>query len=71
MIAEELRGRDVALRFVRHVRAQAQRQGFERISVVAVRRTDVLLAMLGYRTHREVPVPACYGPRAVYMSMAI
>ncbi|MFJ3789590.1 GNAT family N-acetyltransferase [Kitasatospora sp. NPDC090091] len=71
VIAEELRGRDVALRFVRHVRAEAQRQGFERISVVAVRRTDVLLAMLGYRTHREVAVPACYGPRAVYMSMAI
>ncbi|MER6400988.1 MULTISPECIES: GNAT family N-acetyltransferase [unclassified Kitasatospora] len=71
VIAEPLRGKDVALRFIRHIREEAQEQGFERISMVAVRRSDILLALLGYRTHREVAVPACYGKRAVYMSMEI
>ncbi|MFJ9950873.1 GNAT family N-acetyltransferase [Kitasatospora sp. NPDC091207] len=71
VIAEDLRGKDVALRFIRHIREQAERQGFERISMVAVRRSDILLAILGYRTHREVAVPAGYGKRAVYMSMEI
>ncbi|MBP0448635.1 GNAT family N-acetyltransferase [Kitasatospora sp. RG8] len=71
VIAEEWRSKDVALRFMRHLKAYAQAQGFERISMVAVRRSDILLAMLGYRTHREVVVPECYGRRAVYMSLAI
>ncbi|MEU1290350.1 GNAT family N-acetyltransferase [Kitasatospora sp. NPDC058444] len=71
VIAEELRGRDVALGFIRHFREQADEQGFERISMVAVRGADILLRLLGYRAHREVPVPACYGRRAVYMSMPV
>ncbi|MEU3572718.1 GNAT family N-acetyltransferase [Kitasatospora sp. NPDC036755] len=71
VIAEELRGRDVALGFIRHFREQASEQGYERISMVAVRGTDILLRLLGYRAHREVPVPACYGRRAVYMSMPV
>lgn len=71
VIAEELRGRDVALGFFRHFREQADEQGFERISMVAVRGADILLRLLGYRAHREVPVPACYGRRAVYMSMPV
>ncbi|MER7755852.1 GNAT family N-acetyltransferase [Kitasatospora sp. NPDC097643] len=71
VIAEELRGRDVALRFMGHFREQARGQGFERISMVAVRGTDILLRLLGYRSHREVTVPACYGKRAVYMSMPV
>ncbi|MFE7528690.1 GNAT family N-acetyltransferase [Kitasatospora sp. NPDC057542] len=71
VIAEELRGRDVALGFMRHFREQASEQGYERISMVAVRGADILLRLLGYRAHREVPVPACYGRRAVYMSMPV
>ncbi|MEU6234333.1 GNAT family N-acetyltransferase [Kitasatospora sp. NPDC047058] len=71
VIAEEWRSRDVALRFMRHLREEARGGGFERISMVAVRRSDILLGMLGYRRHREVAVPACYGGRAVYMSMAV
>ncbi|MET8541188.1 GNAT family N-acetyltransferase [Kitasatospora sp. NPDC004799] len=71
VIAEELRGRDVALGFIRHFRARAEEQGYQRISMVAVRGADILLRLLGYRAHREVPVPACYGRRAVYMSMPV
>ncbi|MFJ6384193.1 GNAT family N-acetyltransferase [Kitasatospora sp. NPDC092039] len=71
VIAEELRGRDVALGFIRHFRERAEEQGYERISMVAVRGADILLRLLGYRAHREVPVPACYGRRAVYMSMPV
>ncbi|MFJ9443636.1 GNAT family N-acetyltransferase [Kitasatospora sp. NPDC101235] len=71
VIAEELRGRDVALGFMRHFRERASEQGYERISMVAVRGADILLRLLGYRAHREVPVPACYGRRAVYMSMPV
>ncbi|MFF0413766.1 GNAT family N-acetyltransferase [Kitasatospora sp. NPDC004745] len=71
VIDEELRGRDVALRFMRHFREQARAQGFEEISMVAVRGADILLRLLGYRAHREVAVPACYGRRAVYMSMPV
>ncbi|MGW6917981.1 GNAT family N-acetyltransferase [Kitasatospora sp. NPDC054939] len=71
VLAAELRGKDFALHFIRHLRETAREQGFDRLSMVAVRGTDILLAILGYRTHREVEVPACYGRRAVYMSMAI
>ncbi|MBV2155882.1 GNAT family N-acetyltransferase [Kitasatospora sp. SUK 42] len=71
VIAEDLRGRDVALGFMRHFRERAEELGFERISMVAVRGADILLRLLGYRAHREVEVPASYGRRAVYMSMSI
>ncbi|MFB7473609.1 GNAT family N-acetyltransferase [Kitasatospora sp. NPDC056184] len=71
VITEELRGRDLALRFIRHLREEARRRGFDRISMVAVRRTDILLTLLGYRAHRDVAVPECYGERAVYMSMPV
>lgn len=71
VIAEDLRGRDVALGFIRHFRERAEELGFERISMVAVRGADILLRLLGYRAHREVAVPACYGRRAVYMSMPV
>ncbi|MFI2609250.1 GNAT family N-acetyltransferase [Kitasatospora sp. NPDC018619] len=71
VIAEDLRGRDVALGFIRHFREHAEELGYQRISMVAVRGADILLRLLGYRAHREVAVPACYGRRAVYMSMPV
>ncbi|MFJ6619455.1 GNAT family N-acetyltransferase [Kitasatospora sp. NPDC091335] len=71
VIAEELRGREVALGFIRHFRSHAEELGYERISMVAVRGADILLRLLGYRAHREVAVPASYGRRAVYMSMPV
>ncbi|MFE7593817.1 GNAT family N-acetyltransferase [Kitasatospora sp. NPDC057512] len=71
VIAEDLRGREVALGFIRHFRERAEELGFERISMVAVRGADILLRLLGYRAHREVAVPASYGRRAVYMSMPV
>ncbi|MFJ7246953.1 GNAT family N-acetyltransferase [Kitasatospora sp. NPDC098652] len=71
VIAEDLRGREVALGFMRHFRERAEEQGFERISMVAVRGADILLRLLGYRAHREVTVPEYYGRRAVYMSAPV
>ncbi len=71
VLAEELRGRDIAEEFMGYLRAQAVESGFEQISMVAVRGTDILLRLLGYRAHREVAVPASYGRRAVYMSMSV
>ncbi|MEV7600818.1 GNAT family N-acetyltransferase [Kitasatospora sp. NPDC089797] len=71
VIAEELRGREVALEFMRHFRARAEELGYGRISMVAVRGADILLRLLGYRAHREVAVPECYGRRAVYMSAPV
>ncbi|WP_405003198.1 GNAT family N-acetyltransferase [Kitasatospora purpeofusca] len=71
VIAEDLRGREVALGFMRHFRARAEELGFEQISMVAVRGADILLRIIGYRSHREVAVPESYGRRAVYMSMPV
>ncbi|MER7707104.1 GNAT family N-acetyltransferase [Kitasatospora sp. NPDC097605] len=71
VIAEDLRGREVALGFMRYFRARAEELGYERISMVAVRGADILLRLIGYRSHREVAVPASYGRRAVYMSMPL
>ncbi|GAB7187449.1 GNAT family N-acetyltransferase [Kitasatospora sp. Ki12] len=71
VIAEDLRGREVALGFMRHFRERAEELGFERISMVAVRGAEILLRLIGYRAHREVAVPACYGRRAVYMSTTV
>ncbi|MFI5529955.1 GNAT family N-acetyltransferase [Kitasatospora sp. NPDC051853] len=71
VIAEDLRGRDVAEAFMRHFQARAAASGFEEISMVAVRGTDILLRLMGYRAHKEVAVPESYGRRAVYMSMPV
>ncbi|GAA1940070.1 GNAT family N-acetyltransferase [Kitasatospora viridis] len=71
VLAEDLRGREVAEDFMGYLRARAVELGFEQLSMVAVRGTDILLRMLGYRAHREVAVPASYGRRAVYMSMPV
>ncbi|MGC0417842.1 GNAT family N-acetyltransferase [Embleya sp. AB8] len=71
VIAEDLRGGEVAEDFMGYLRARAVESGFEQISMVAVRGTDILLRLLGYRAHKEVAVPASYGRRAVYMSMPV
>ncbi|MFI6157144.1 GNAT family N-acetyltransferase [Kitasatospora sp. NPDC051170] len=71
VIAEELRGKEVALGFMRHFQREAGAQGYRTISMVAVRGADILLRLLGYRSHREVEVPSCYGRRAVYMSTPV
>ncbi|WP_031072886.1 GNAT family N-acetyltransferase [Streptomyces sp. NRRL WC-3742] len=71
VIAEELRGKEVALGFMRHFQREAGAQGYRTISMVAVRGADILLRLLGYRAHREVAVPPCYGRRAVYMSTPV
>ncbi|MFE9425630.1 GNAT family N-acetyltransferase [Kitasatospora sp. NPDC006697] len=71
VLAEDLRGRELASVFMDHVSAQAVERGFAQISMVAVRGSDILLRFLGYRAHREVALPASYGRRAVYMSKPV
>ncbi|KQV05480.1 MULTISPECIES: GNAT family N-acetyltransferase [unclassified Kitasatospora] len=68
VITEELRGRGLTPHFVRQIEATARSHGFERLSMVAVQRSHVLWARLGYAAHREVELPASYGTAAVYMS---
>ncbi|MFE1320905.1 GNAT family N-acetyltransferase [Kitasatospora phosalacinea] len=71
VVAKELRGQDLAVRLLEHVQAQAVERGFARISMVAVRGSDVLLRFHGYRAHREVTLSPSYGERAFYMSKPV
>ncbi|OKJ09351.1 GNAT family N-acetyltransferase [Kitasatospora sp. CB01950] len=71
VLAEELRGRELASNLMDHVHARAVEGGFTQISMVAVRGSDILLRFFGYRAHREVSLPASYGRRAVYMSRPV
>ncbi|MFB7945977.1 GNAT family N-acetyltransferase [Kitasatospora phosalacinea] len=71
VLAEELRGRELAANLMEHVQARAAAEGFAQVSMVAVRGSDILLRFYGYRAHREVAVPASYGRRAVYMSRPV
>ncbi|WP_457029949.1 GNAT family N-acetyltransferase [Kitasatospora sp. P5_F3] len=71
VITEELRGRGLTPHFVRQIEAAARARGFERLSMVAVQRSHVLWARLGYTAHREVALPESYGTEAVYMSKAL
>ncbi|GAA2099923.1 GNAT family N-acetyltransferase [Kitasatospora saccharophila] len=71
VLAEELRGRELAANLMEHLQERAAAEGFARISMVAVRGSDILLRFYGYRAHREVAVPASYGRRAVYMSRPV
>ncbi|MFD5559813.1 GNAT family N-acetyltransferase [Kitasatospora griseola] len=71
VLAEELRGRELAANLMEHAQARAAEGGFAQISMIAVRGSDILLRFYGYRAHREVAVPASYGRRAVYMSRPV
>ncbi|WP_033213456.1 GNAT family N-acetyltransferase [Kitasatospora phosalacinea] len=68
VLAEDLRGRELAAKLMEHVQERAVAEGFVQVSMVAVRGSDILLRFYGYRAHREVELPASYGRRAVYMS---
>ncbi|MFD8594355.1 GNAT family N-acetyltransferase [Kitasatospora sp. NPDC059646] len=71
VLAEELRGRELAAKLMEHAQEQAVERGFAQVSMVAVRGSDILLRFYGYRAHREVALPASYGRRAVYMSRPV
>jgi ornithine decarboxylase len=65
------RGRGWAKRMLRHLTHIARSFRYERISLVAVGGTAGFWSAHGYRTHREIALPAGYGPDAVYMSRLI
>ncbi|GIF08463.1 GNAT family N-acetyltransferase [Actinoplanes siamensis] len=68
VIDPELRGRGWGARLVRHLAGTARSRSYDRISLVAVDGSAGFWAARGFRPHPEVPLPASYGPDAVYMS---
>ncbi|MEV7024507.1 GNAT family N-acetyltransferase [Kitasatospora sp. NPDC093558] len=71
VIAEELRGRGLAPRLMRHLHDTALAAGYRTVSLVAVLGAQAVWAPLGYRARPEVALPASYGPEAVYMAMPL
>jgi GNAT superfamily N-acetyltransferase len=71
VIAEELRGRGLGRRLLRHLTATARSSGYEEISLVAVGGSDTFWAANGF-TVRGGAVPAeGYGVNPVYMSRPV
>ncbi|MFE7590285.1 GNAT family N-acetyltransferase [Kitasatospora sp. NPDC057512] len=71
VVAEELRGRGLSLRMLRHLEETARTAGYRTVSLVAVRGSHVLWTRLGYRARPEIDLPESYGTRAVYMAMPL
>ncbi|WP_030239555.1 GNAT family N-acetyltransferase [Streptomyces sp. NRRL S-350] len=71
VISEDLRGRGLSHRLLRHLEDTARAAGHRTVSLVAVRGSHVLWAPLGYRARPEIELPASYGSRAVYMAMPL
>ncbi|MBV2153051.1 GNAT family N-acetyltransferase [Kitasatospora sp. SUK 42] len=71
VIAEELRGRGLSHRMLRHLEGTARAAGYRTLSLVAVRGSHVLWNPLGYRARPEVALPESYGSRAIYMAMPL
>ncbi|MFE5587413.1 GNAT family N-acetyltransferase [Kitasatospora sp. NPDC056531] len=67
-IAERGRGGDLARRLLRHLEETGRAAGYRTLSMVAVQRSQVLWARLGYRARPEIALPASYGAGAVYMA---
>ncbi|MET8539283.1 GNAT family N-acetyltransferase [Kitasatospora sp. NPDC004799] len=71
VISEELRGRGLSQRMLRHLEETARAAGYRTASLVAVRGSHVLWTPLGYRARPEIELPESYGSRAVYMAMPL
>lgn len=71
VIAEELRGRGLAPRLMRHLHDTARTAGYRTVSLVAVLGAEAVWARLGYRARPEIGLPQSYGTRAVYMAMPL
>ncbi|MFI1486975.1 GNAT family N-acetyltransferase [Streptomyces sp. NPDC020747] len=70
VVAEGLRGRGLGQRLLHHFTLTARSRGYERISLIAVGRSDTFWSARGYTTHPGVS-PGGYGADAVYMSKAV
>ncbi|MFJ8043983.1 GNAT family N-acetyltransferase [Kitasatospora sp. NPDC096147] len=71
VIAKELRSQNLAEVLMVEFRSKADELGYQSLSMVAVRGSEILARLLGFRSNREVALPASYGRRAVYMSMPL
>ncbi|MEV7186825.1 GNAT family N-acetyltransferase [Kitasatospora sp. NPDC093102] len=71
VISEDLRGRGLSLRMLRHLEETARAAGYRTASLVAVRGSHVLWTPLGYRARPGIRLPESYGTRAVYMAMPL
>lgn len=71
VIAEDLRGRGLGGRLLRHLTAAAGRSSYERISLVAVGGTESFWAGHGYRPEPGVELHGSYGDGAAYMSCPV
>ncbi|MEV5936433.1 GNAT family N-acetyltransferase [Streptomyces sp. NPDC052079] len=67
VVAEELRGRGLGGRLLRHLTAAAASRSYDRISLVSVGGTASFWAGHGYRPEPGVAPPVGYGEGAVYM----
>ncbi|MEU2021828.1 GNAT family N-acetyltransferase [Streptomyces sp. NPDC016469] len=68
VIAERLRGRGLAPRMLRHLEEAGRTAGYRTSSLVAVHGTQGMWSALNYRVRPGTPLPASYGPAAVYMT---
>ncbi|WP_436535934.1 GNAT family N-acetyltransferase [Actinoplanes sp. HUAS TT8] len=68
VIDENLRSRGWGRRLVRHLIAEARLLAYEDVSLVSVSGSTGFWASAGFRAQPQVPLPAGYGPDAVYMS---
>ncbi|MEV0552261.1 GNAT family N-acetyltransferase [Streptomyces sp. NPDC050597] len=70
VVEEGLRGRGLGQRLLHHFTLAARSRGYERISLIAVGRSDTFWSARGYTAHPGVS-PGGYGANAVYMSKAV
>lgn len=71
VIAHDLRGRGLGRRMLGRLTADAVRQGYEQISLVAVGGSHTFWSACGFRAHEGAVEPGGYGPNSVYMSLAL
>ncbi|MFF5010657.1 GNAT family N-acetyltransferase [Streptomyces phaeochromogenes] len=70
VVEEGLRGRGLGQRLLHHFTLTARARGYERISLIAVGRSDTFWSARGYTAHPGIS-PGGYGANAVYMSRAV
>lgn len=71
VIAAGLRGRGLGRRMLDRLTADAARQGYEQISLVAVGGSHTFWAAAGFRAHEGAVDSGGYGPGSVYMSLPL
>lgn len=71
VVAEDLRGRGLGRRLLRHLTGLARQQGYEQLSLVAVGGSHTFWAANGFTPRHEVVNPESYGAGSVYMIMPL